>query len=357
MFASQLASHLVAAGHEAIIVFVFPGQADLPFSGRTFHLGGNPGKRILDRKAWKKLANIIKTESPDIIQANAGDTLKYAVCSKLLYNWNQPIVFRNASTISLYIKSSIARLFHGFFFNYASRIISVSNTSASDFAKLFPQYKKRIVTIPIGIEEPVLSRGSDRLPTQNPPLRIIHVGGFSFEKNHRGLIRIFEKLLEKNPHAVLELVGNGILKGEIEALVRDKGLDDKVSFLGFRNDAMELIQKADVLILPSIIEGLPGVILEAFYCKTPVVANNVGGIAEIVINGETGYLIDRDQEDLFADAILRAATPGTEKDRLTEKAHELVRSQYLNTRVAKQFANTYLDLMEKKKGVYQALKN
>jgi len=104
MFASQLATHMNQQGHEAILVFVFPGTAALPFNGKMLHLDGNAKNRLWDVKAWKKLARIIQEEKPDIIQANAGDTLKYAAFSKMLYRWKQPIVFRNASTISLYIK-------------------------------------------------------------------------------------------------------------------------------------------------------------------------------------------------------------------------------------------------------------
>ncbi|HUP11733.1 MAG TPA: glycosyltransferase, partial [Niastella sp.] len=110
MFASQLSTHINEKGHKAIIVFVFPGSAPLPFSGETRHLNGSPKKRMWDVQAWRKLAQIIKAEKPDVIQANAGDTLKYAVLSKLYFKWKQPIVFRNASTISLYIKSAPAKI-------------------------------------------------------------------------------------------------------------------------------------------------------------------------------------------------------------------------------------------------------
>jgi L-malate glycosyltransferase len=343
MFAAQLASHLCAIGNDAILVFVFPGEASLPFTGKTYHLNGKPSKRFFDPGAWKTLAHIIKTEKPDIIQANAGDTLKYAVCSKLRYGWKQPIVFRNASTISLYIKSLPAKLFNGFFFRYTDLVISVSETSASDFARVFPAHRKKVVTIPIGIEEPQLDHVAPNLKTSDAPIRIIHVGGFSFEKNHSGLISIFGKLLNSGHDAVLELVGNGILRPQTEELVSTKGLSAKVKFHGFRNDAMELIKKADVLILPSIIEGLPGVILEAFYCRTPVVAYNVGGIHEILRNTNTGYLVEKNDEEGFVKAIIAAATGNN--DPLTTNAFELVTNEYLNTKIARKFAEAYQRLL------------
>lgn len=177
-----------------------------------------------DIKAWRRLAQLIKKEKPDIIQANAGDTLKYAVFSKLFFRWKQPIVFRNASTISLYIKSTPAKLLNGFFFRFAKKIISVSNTSAKDFERLFPQYKNRIVTIPVGIEE---ATQQNEGATENPLAgagnpAIVHVGGFTYEKNHTGLLNIFEGILKKQPAATLHCVGDGPLKKSIEELVQQK---------------------------------------------------------------------------------------------------------------------------------------
>lgn len=342
MFASQLSTHLNERGQRAVMVFVFPGKAPLPFAGVTKHLNGSPKKRFWDVKAWRNLARIIKEEKPDVVQANAGDTLKYAVLSKLFFKWKQPIVFRNASTISLYIKTSPAKLLNGFFFKYASRIVSVSSTSATDFAKLFPQFRERIVTVPIGIEEAVLNDpGKENVLSGAAKPVLVHVGGFSYEKNHVRLIEIFEDIRKKQPGASLHFVGSGPLQEQIEELVKQKGLGQQVHFYGFRNDAMQFIKSADVLLLPSIIEGLPGVILEAFYCKTPVVAYDVGGIGEVVITHKTGYLVPKNNEDAFVDNVLKAIEKTPQNEQMTENARQLVMQEYLNTRIADKFVDVY----------------
>lgn len=344
MFASQLSTHINEKGHKAILVFVFPGQAPLPFSGETKHLNGSPKKRMWDLKAWRTLAQIIWEEKPDVVQANAGDTLKYAVLSKLFFKWKQPIVFRNASTISLYIKTTPAKLLNGFFFKHASRIVSVSSTSATDFAKLFPQFKERIVTVPIGIEETINNTAEENvIPGALKPV-LVHVGGFTYEKNHVRLIEIFEGIRKQQPGASLHLVGSGPLQAQIEELVKQKGLQQQVHFYGFRNDAMQFMKKADVLLLPSIIEGLPGVILEAFYCKTPVVAYNVGGIGEVVINGKTGYLVPKGNEEAFVENVLKALDKTPENEQLVQNAWQLVMKEYLNTRIADKFLEVYKSL-------------
>jgi glycosyltransferase involved in cell wall biosynthesis len=262
------------------------------------------------------------------------------VFSKLFFKWKQPIVFRNASTISLYIKSLPARMLNGFFFKHASKIVSVSNTSATDFARLFPKFSSRIVTVPIGIEEADDANNSNPLQGAQKPA-LVHVGGFSFEKNHIRLIEIFEGIRKKQPGTSLHLVGSGPLKEQIEELVKQKGLEQQVRFYGFRNDAMQFIKNADVLLLPSIIEGLPGVILEAFYCKTPVVAYNVGGIGEVVINDRTGRLVPKGNEEAFVDNVLAALANTPDNQKMVQNAWQLVTGEYLNTVIAKKFLDVY----------------
>jgi L-malate glycosyltransferase len=350
IFTSQLSHHINQSGHKASIAFLFPGNGELPYNTSTYHLNGKLKRRFNDIQAWRKLAQIIKEEKPDIIQANAGDTLKYAVFSKLLFRWKQPIVFRNASTISLYIKAGWVKKWNGFFFKYATKIISVSQVSANDFATVYPQFKNKITTIPIGIESlnsTLACGGSSQLhpqPKHTHPV-LVHVGGFTHEKNHVGLISIFEQLIEKMPSAQLHLVGDGPLRKQIETLVYTKNLQANIHFHGFQKNAMDYIQNADVLLLPSLIEGLPGVILEAFFCRTPVVAYDVGGIKEIVIPNETGYLVPKGNVQEFVESVQEALQQNEKNTSLVEKAFELVTSKYLNTQIAKEFINEYTSII------------
>lgn len=343
VFTAQLASHTRRNGHRAIIVFLYPGTGRLPFNGKTMHLNGNKKRRFLDLRAWARLAAIIKKEQPDIVQCNAGDTLKYAVFSKIIFGWKQPLVFRNASMISRYVKNKLSGIWNGFFFMFARRIISVSNTSANDFVRLYPRARNRIVTIPVGIDyvETARKRSSvwDRNASTGPVL--LHVGGFTYEKNHIGLIRIFERIHAKIPSAKLQLVGDGPLKKDIEATVKHKGLENQVLFYGARRDALQFIDHADVLLLPSIIEGLPAVIAEAFFLRTPVVAYDVGGTGELVVNGRTGRLIKPDDEAAFAQAVLAALENNSYNEQLLENAYRLVKTEYMNFRIAKKFIKEY----------------
>lgn len=343
IFAAQLANHTRREGHKVVLVSLFPGNIPLPFEGSTIDLGGKQGHRLWNFSAWRRLAAIIRSEKPDVIQANAGDTLKYAVFSKLLFRWKQPIIFRNASTISLYIKTWPVRVWNGFLFRHADKIVSVSKTSATDFIRLYPRYEHKVTVVPIGIEEMVVEQTSLSVQEDGPEEfpRLVHVGGFTYEKNHIRLLAIFQGLLRYYPQARLYLVGDGPLRSEIEAIVLQKGLERSIKFLGARKDVMSLISAADVLLLPSIIEGLPGVILEAFYCRIPVVAYAVGGVGEVLINDDTGHLVRKGDESGFVAAVRKAIENKEEKMFLVQNAYQLVTSGYLNKWIAKRFIQVY----------------
>ena len=261
----------------------------MPWKGEIESLDASSNFRFFDFRAWKKLNKIIKEFKPDVLQANAGDTLKYAVFSKKIFGWQTPIIFRNASEVGRYLKSNHQKKINSFFYKNVAAVASVSHASQSDLVYHFPFLKNKTEVIPIGLEEECIPN-SFTFPENKK--NIIHVGGFSFEKNHQGLIRIFNQIQSKEQNIMLHLVGDGPLRESIEKEVMAKNLQSKIKFYGFVDNALPMIAEADVLILPSIIEGLPGVLLEAMYSKTPVVAYDVGGISEIV-NSNTGILIPK----------------------------------------------------------------
>lgn len=358
IFAAQLSNHLSRQGHKVIIVALFPGNTPLPFDGTVISLGAKPGRRFWDLAAWRKLARVIRQEKPDIIQANAGDTLKYAVFSRLLFRWKQPIIFRNASTISLYIKTWPAKIWNGFLFRYADKIVSVSRTSATDFIKLFPQCRNRVVVVPVGIEENPVREKKDTASGNGRGLSpvLVHVGGFTYEKNHIRLIAIFQELLFFYPGAQLYLIGDGPLRKDMEGIVKQKKLDKRIRFLGVQHNVMQLIAEADVLLLPSIIEGLPGVILEAFYCKIPVVAYDVGGVGELLINNGTGHLIKKGDETAFVQAVCEVIENREEGKWMVHNAYHLVMSGYLNKWIAGRFVNVYEAVIQRWRQLYRIQK-
>ena len=338
IFAAQLSEKLQQLGHKVVLISLFEGVCDLPFSGEIIHLNRPLSKRWYDFAGWKKLAQLIKQYNPDLVQCNAGDTLKWAVLSKQFFGWKSLIVARNASTVSNYIKSNITKKINQSLYAKADAIISVSEYSKIDLNQLFPDTQNKTTVIPIGIERQEIKEINWQNSVESA-INVIHVGGFTFEKNHKGLLNIWELFLKKQPNAILHLFGDGPLRKEIENIVEDKKLKSSILFYGWVANPLDYIAKADVLVLPSIIEGLPGVLLEAMYCKTAVVAYNVGGIPEIVKSNETGFLVNKGDEIGFVKAIENSILK--ENEYLKENASIFACKNFDNHYIALNFENQY----------------
>ena len=101
-----------------------------------------------------------------------------------------------------------------------------------------------------------------------------HVGNFTYPKNHNFLIDIFSEVLKINSKAVLLLVGGGTEKINIQEKVISLGLEDKVIFMGVRNDVNKLMQAMDVFVFPSLYEGLPVTLIEAQASGLPIIKSD-----------------------------------------------------------------------------------
>lgn len=343
IFAAHLAQELEKKGHTILLVSLFEGTSSLPFEGRHISLEANQANRFWDWKAWKKLAQIIEDFQPDILQANAGDTLKYAGMSRFFFRWKGKLIFRNANLISEFLDSSLKISFNKFLLRQVDGVASVSRLCLGDFIKTYA-WEKPIFHLPIGPE--TLSQKSplpDDIATwlQGRPF-LIHIGSFVPEKNHKGLIRIFLKVRKINPEIKLILCGAGPLLEEFQKMSLEG-----VLFSGERNDATVILGYAKALLLPSLIEGLPGVILEAMMLQVPVVAYDVGGVSELINTGKTGYLIPKNVEREFENAVLKILDSSFQKlnTEIIQNARMLVQENYSLSQVVSRFEKSYRDFL------------
>ena len=134
---------------------------------------------------------------------------------------------------------------------------------------------------------------------------VVAAGRLSPEKGFAVLIDAAVTVLSADREAGVVIFGEGVLRPELEGLVRARGLDGRVVLAGFRDDLDALLAAADVVTLPSFTEGLPNVALEASAAGVPVVATAVGGTPEVIADGETGYLVPSGRPDELAARLLR----------------------------------------------------
>lgn len=342
VFAAQLSKELLLLGHEVRYAALYKteGKEFIPegilFDDLSAIKGGGINLALI-----KKLNKFLKTYQPDIVQANAGDTLKYAVLVKWLFGHSYKIVFRNASMVSQYLKTYPQKLFNSFLYHRTKYVISVSEKCKADIVSVYPFLQSKIKVIPIG----VTARPFKRLKEfDNGKINLIHVGGFTFEKNHTGLLRIFDRIKNKVPNAVLWLVGDGPLLDKIKTEVKKSDWSESIIFTQAVANPLDYIHSAKLLLLPSHIEGLPGVLLESFLCRVPVVAYNVGGVSEVVVNGNTGWLIAKDHEDIFAEKVVEILANKELANKMVEQAFHVAIDQFDNRLIAQRFLKAYQQL-------------
>ena len=342
IFACQLSVELKKLGHEVDVLFLFGADdQQLPYPLHFIHLNATIKKRFWDFKAYKKLNSIIVQGGYDLVQGNAADTLKYLAISKQLYGWKAKFVYRNANKISDFLTSNSKRAVNTILMKKVDFVASVSKECMVDFISIYPSFKYRIDFLPIGVSlyNPTPYESLSVIGIEGEGPFLLNVASFVAEKNHEGLLRIFYNLLKEYPTATLLLIGEGKLKSSIETLAEELNLNNNLHFLGKQNDVKQIMQCCDVFLLPSLIEGLPGVILEAFVTRLPVVAYNVGGIKEVVLDKETGFLIDKNNEIDFLEAINKCLS--IDNDIIKNNAYELVSKNYSNEAIAYTFLEFY----------------
>ncbi len=185
----------------------------------------------------------------------------------------------------------------------AARIITVSEFDRQLALQARLAGEDRIVTVHNGM--PDISPQHMAHP-ERTPARLIMVARLGAQKDHPTLLRALAGL--RNLAWELDLIGDGPLMSEMQALAGSLGIQDRVRFLGQRMDVDQLLAAAQISLLATNWEGFPLSILEAMRAGLPVIATSVAGIGEAVTDGETGYLVPRGDVDLLRNRIERLLT-------------------------------------------------
>lgn len=183
----------------------------------------------------------------------------------------------------------------------------------------------------------------------NNELVWLAVGRFALAKDYPTLLRAFAQVTKTDPTAFLVIAGDGLLRPAMEALSKELGISNRVRFLGIRRDIPELMNAADAYVMSSRWEGMPLVLLEAHASGLPIVATDVGGNGEIVLHGETGFLVPPGDSDALASAMLQLMKiPDEERRRMGWKGRKHIVENFSIDRVVEGWEILYLELLTRK---------
>lgn len=164
------------------------------------------------------------------------------------------------------------------------------------------------------------------------------------KKGHKVLLAAFKQIKFQLPLGKLVIVGDGVLKQELEDYCRFLGIGDDVLFLGKRNDIPEILQIMNVFVLSSYkdAEGLPVCLLEAMASRIPVIATDSGGSGEIVLNNKTGILLEPGNVTALAEAIIKIQSEKESVEEMVNQAEERVCNTFSLEGMVNSYTKLYL---------------
>ena len=245
---------------------------------------------VRDFRALREIRSVLKELRPDLLTTHSS---KAGILGRIAgRSLGIPVVFTAhgwAFTPGIpSLHAAVYRQIERLVGPLSSRIITVSEFDRRLAIEAGIVSQKRLVAVHNGIPDvpPSLRADPGRFP-----VRLVMVARFEPQKDHVTLLKAMAGL-HQQPWE-LDLIGNGPLMKEMESLASTLGIAERVRFLGQRMDVGEILAQSQVSLLVTNWEGFPLSILESMRAGLPVVASGVGGIAESVRDGETGYLVAR----------------------------------------------------------------
>ncbi len=174
---------------------------------------------------------------------------------------------------------------------------------------------------------------------------VVHVSNFRRVKRVPEVITVFSKILEHGIGAKLLLVGDGPDRQKAEQQCRELGICEHTRFLGKLDEVEEVLSIADLFLIPSGSETFGLAALEAMSCSVPVISSNIGGLPEVNIEGETGYLCDLDDTQCMADHAVNILTNPDLHHTLSTNARKRA-EQFNQDLVVGMYENFYKEVMD-----------
>jgi len=290
----------------AQIITAFDGKVDMAYAS----LNSDSVWEILDGMGIQhygfeeltpaSLKKVIREYQPDVIHAHDMRTSFVAAlcCGKI------PLIshiHNNAYDSRGLSPKSIAYLAAGF---KAKHILWVSNSSYEGY--LFHKFFAKKSSVLYNIIDAARIYAMRDQDAKTYDFDMIYVGRLTYQKDPQRLMGLSAMLKERKPDIKIAVVGAGELDEETKALCRELELEDNVKFLGFQSNPIKMVADSKCMILTSRWEGTPMCALEAMALGTPVVSTPTDGMKDIIVNGENGYLYEKDED--LAGAVLKILT-------------------------------------------------
>ena len=294
-FALDLHDWLDARGHDSRLVALAPGTT-------AERLDVVPlGPRRLSSTTLRRLRALLGEAS--VVVAHGSTTL--VACVAAGAGVATPLVYRSIGEVHYWANTAAKRVRMRYLLGRPAAVVALWQAAAGVLEDDFGVARDRLAVIPRGtaserfplVDEADRARARGRLGLGMTDPVLLSLGSLSPEKNLEAAIACAAGL-----DAWLLVAGDGPLRSRLEGVAAASG-NDRVRFLGSVARPEEVIAAADVLLLPSLSEGLPGVAVEAGFSGVPTVATDVGGVRDVVLDGVTGRVVPAGDQAAFTAAV------------------------------------------------------
>ena len=267
----------------------------------------------IDLRCMFRLARLLRQYEVDLIHAHQYTPFFYAACARA-WRRGPPILFTEHGRWYPDYPRRRRIVFNRLMLRSRDRVSAVGQAVREALVQNEGLPRHRIQVIYNGVD---VERFTPR-PERRAPVRqslglcetdfvIVQVARLDYLKDHVTAIRTMGRLVRQVPTAKLLLVGDGPKREVIETEIQAQHVEAAVRLLGTREDVPELLWAADVCLLSSLSEGIPVTLIEAMAAQLPVVATRVGGVPEVVQDGQTGLLVSAGDDVGLADCLVRLA--------------------------------------------------
>jgi glycosyltransferase involved in cell wall biosynthesis len=344
-----LSRGLAALGHEVhVITLDFPGApleeqdgslfvhrvtVDLP--APTFHTWVLLFNHFFEKRAGQ-LAK--QYGQPDLLHVHDWLTVSGGVAAKHLMRVPLVMTFHSTeasrSSLSRAPESAMVEGLEWWGSFEASRVIAVSGWMKSEVESQFKTPPQKVIEVPNAVDVAKFEKQVDIEATRrkysvgNGERLIAAVGRLTSQKGFDDLIRAYPRIRGSVPDSRLLVMGDGYMRGELEALAKSQQVGNGITFAGFLSDSdlVDAIKSSDVVAVPSRFEPFGIIALEAMAAGVPVVVSRVGGLAEIVEDGVDGLEVGPNSPSSLADATIRLLSDRALAVSLAERAKEKVKA-------------------------------
>lgn len=205
---------------------------------------------------------------------------------------------------------------------------------------------QRVVTVHEGIDlgrvehAPAANLHEELWLPHNAPV-VGNIAALVPHKGQKHLVEAAALVLRQVPDARFVLAGDGELRGSLERQIKEHHLEKHVFLAGFRPDVLSVLKAFDIFVMSSVTEGLGTSLLDAMAAGKPLVATRAGGIPEVVVDGETGLLVDPRDHQGMADALVRLLQDEGLRGRLGAAGLRRARARFSAERMVQQTLNVY----------------